>query len=59
MNESGKCGPVQNEVDALVTESELLKAFFASTFTATSGLQEPQPLEARENLKKERLSLDQ
>lgn len=48
-----------NEVAALVTESGLLNAFFASAFTVKSGLQEPQPLEARESLEKDRLSLSQ
>lgn len=50
---------VLNEMGALVTESGLLNAFFASTFTAKCGPQELQLLEARQNLEKERLALDQ
>jgi len=41
-------GPLLNEVGALVTEEELLNAFFASVFTAKAGPQAPQSLELRE-----------
>jgi len=50
-------GPLLNEVGVLVTEyaekAELLKAFFASVFSAKAGPQESQVLEAREEAYRE------
>ena len=46
-------GPLLNEVDALVTDSEkveILNSFFASVFSAKTSLQKSQTLEVRERV---------